>query len=135
MRITGIMAILVLALILFPSVTKTFLNLHKVNWYVLNNQQDVRALKEFRKPGAGTEVLPEQVQLMLRLLKRSNVVSFRFSPAVGENPEIMQRLVEGAYPLRVMQTSRHLIHQATELVPAGCSSIASEGGVSLAYCP
>ncbi len=127
-------AILVAAIFMFPTVTETFVNLNAVGWQMLSRRHEVPAFRESGRPRGGEQVLPREVQIMVGLLRQFGVDSYRFSAGIAAKGPIMQRLVEGAYPIKVSPASPYLVMFAGEPLPAGCSRAALQEGVGLAYC-
>ncbi len=120
----------------FPLIPDTFLNLHQVGWRVVtDNEGRARVFSDLTKARSGEHVLPEEVQTMIGLLREYDADSFRFSPGIRDNEEIMQRLVEGAYPLQVSPAAHFFLHTEQEPVPAACRPVKTIRGISLAYCP
>lgn len=125
--------ILCLSLYLFPSVLDTIILLGNVETKMLVNWKNVEAFRESRIPLGGEYVLPPEVQVMITMLRRSGADSFRYSDAIRSNGGMTQRLVEGAYPIRVSPGSRFLVLLEGEPLPAGMNVLASGEGVVLAY--
>jgi hypothetical protein len=80
------------------------------------------------------EVLPGSVRSAIGLLAAARADSYRCSAGVLQNGEMMQRLVEGAYPLRMSEKAPHLVRLDSEPSPAGCSEMSRRRGVALDLC-
>jgi hypothetical protein len=85
-------------------------------------------------PNSGLYVLPPKVRAGIRLLQEQRLTSFRISPAMNRYSEI-QRLIEGAYPIRVLEKSAYCLMFSNEQVPSGCAVISGTEEVTLVYCP
>lgn len=129
-----LIAILVATLFMFPRVTETVATLHAVDWQMLTHCTEVSAFRESGLPRSGEFVLPKEVQVMVGMLRAVQVNSFRFSTEIANRGPTMQRLVEGAYPIRASGTAPYLVLLEGEQLPVGCSQLVVQEGVGLAYC-
>jgi hypothetical protein len=111
-----------------------FKHLHRVDWQIIAKQAS-RAFTDLQQPQGGEYVLPVEVQVMLHFLRTAHADAFRFSPGIDDNMEISQRLVEGAYPLRVVDKAHYYLSMEQEPLPQACRPLMSQGGIILAYCP
>lgn len=111
----------------------TIILLGRVEAKILANWRNVEAFRESHIPLGGEYVLPPEVQVMISMLRSSGADSFRYSDAIRHNGGMMQRLVEGAYPIKVSPGSRFLVLLEGEPLPAGMNILASGEGVVLAY--
>lgn len=111
-----------------------FKNLHQVGWQIIANRGS-GAFADLQKPRGGEYVLPVEVQVMLNFLRTANADSFRVSRVIDDNWMIMHRLVEGAYPLRVVDNAHYYLYMEQEPLPWACRPLMSQGGIALAYCP
>lgn len=134
-RSAAVVAVLILAVLIFPSGKDTFVFLHRLDFAVLSHAGEVQELTDLRTPGAGEYVLPPEVQVMIGLLRFHRVDAFRFSPAIADKPVFAQRLTEGAYPRRVVPDAPYLVYFVGEQTPGTCRTIGAQEGVALAYCP
>ena len=96
----------------------------------------VPLLQEWGAPQGGEWVLPAKVRTMLALLRENHVQEFRYSQTIERDPDesVVQRLAEGAYPIRIMKRARHLLLLSQESLPVGCGVIATRQEVVLADC-
>jgi len=85
-------------------------------------------------PNSGLHVLPPKVQAGIRLLQEQRLDSFRISSAINRYGEL-QRLIEGAYPIRVLEKSAYCLMFSNEQIPLGCAVVSGAEGVILVYCP
>jgi hypothetical protein len=131
----SVIAMLVASMQLFPSSKDTISFLHKTDFNVLCHLNSIRQVKDLQTPLAGEYVLPPEVQVMIALLRTSRVETFRYSAAIQANLLFRQRLVEGAYPLRVTETSHFLVYFLDEPMPGVCKTLAVREGVAIAHCP
>jgi hypothetical protein len=65
-------------------------------------------------PNTGLEVLPVPVQDMLRILKKTNKETYKLSPEISSDGEIMQRIVEAAWPRKLEETSPYIFINSDE---------------------
>lgn len=127
--------IVLLSVLMFPVTFETFLNLHRFGWHFFaDNEYRKKTIQELSQARSGEYVLPVEVQTMIELLRANKVDSFRFSRGIATNDENKQRLVEGAYPIKVSPLAHYILLLDQEPLPAGCHSIMSKGGFTLAYC-
>jgi hypothetical protein len=94
------------------------------------------ALLEWRTERAGETLLAAKVQSMLALLRDNESKTFRFSPGIAAEPDpsVVQRLAEGAYPIRYSQDAKDLLLLANEPVDPRCAIVARKLEVVLARC-
>jgi hypothetical protein len=128
-------AVLCLSLYLFPAAGETILLLARVETAMLRHRDAVPAFTEAAAPGAGLFVLPPQVQVMISMLRTAGADSFRFSEGIGKDGGMMQRLVEGGYPLRCTPEAPFLVSLEGEAVPPGWTILMHGEGVTLAHRP
>lgn len=134
-RYGAVAALTILSLLWFPMVVTTTRDLHLAGWQIMKHLRDLPALSDLQQPRGGEYVLPPRVQVMVYFLRSVNAATFRFSPGIGADGPTMQRLVEGAYPIRAVEVSPFYLYLEQEPLPAGCRTIMAEGGVALAHCP
>lgn len=93
-------------------------------------------LQEWRTGRAGETVLPPKVQAMLALLRENRVESYRYSDTIAQDPDtsVVQRIAEGAYPIRWSANARHVLLSSSEPLVAMCKAVASRQEVVLAHC-
>ena len=133
-RLTAIL-FLVLFLALFRDAPRTAADL-VVTWgRVLSSGDLGPLLAQAGAPGAGEHVLPPPAKAGIALLRSFRVAAFRISPALGQDVEVRQRLVEGAYPVRCSDSAPYLLQLASEPLAAQCSRLSSTGGIDLVHCP
>ncbi len=131
----AVAALTILALVWFPVAGRTARDLHVVGWQIVTHLRDLPVLAELQQPRGGEFILPRRVQVMVYFLRAVNAATFRFSPGIGADGPTMQRLVEGAYPIRAVEASPLYLYLEHEPLPAGCGVIMAEEGVALAHCP
>jgi hypothetical protein len=135
-KILCVVGLLILSLVLFRTSTTTAVVLHSGWINVLGADSALHRLwSQFSTPSAGEHVLPPPVQAGIMLLRSNHVSSFRYSPAIGKDEEIRQRLIEGAYPLRNDDQARFCLSYESEPVAPTCVILARTGGMVLADCP
>ena len=125
-------SIVCLSLALFPSTFETMFLLGRVETTLLANRDDLIAFREYSIPRGGEYVLPPEVQTTIALMRTFGVKSFQYSEGFRRNGGMMQRLVEGAYPIKVSSASPYLVLLEGEPIPAGMKILARGGGVILA---
>ena len=134
-RYGAVAALTILALAWFPLAGTTARDLHVVGWQIATHLRGLPGIAELQQPRGGEFVLPRRVQVMVYFLRAVNADTFRFSPGIGADGPTMQRLVEGAYPIRVVEASPLYLYLEHEPLPAGCGVIMAAEGVALAHCP
>lgn len=131
----GVVAVLtVLSILWFPMVGKTARDLHVVGGQIVTQLHEVPMVRELRQPRGGEYVLPPRVQVMIHFLRSVNAATFSFSSAIAADGPTMQRIVEGAYPIRAVEGSPFYLYLEHEQLPGGCTAVMAEGGVALAHC-
>ena len=99
-----LVAIPVLVIVLFnTSIIGTATQLKQWNLNTIQNYK--RALVNIFTPDSGRKVLPDQVRQMLSLLISNHITSYQLSPRLYQDPLIMQRIVESAWPIKMDSTS------------------------------
>lgn len=101
---------------------------------LLHGQHRQTALRDLLTPNSGEEVLPSLVRDMLTLLRRHGIQEFALSPEISASMVPNQRIVESAFPRKMVPTARHLLALAEEQLPVKCVQVAVEGGVQIAAC-
>jgi len=92
-------------------------------------------LAQFDTPGSGrNEALPPQVVAMLNLLEMRGADNFRLSPGIVANKKYYERVIEGAYPRLMSNSSSIYVQLEPEQLPPGCQNLVSQQGVTLAQC-
>ena len=66
-------------------------------------------------PNSGQGVLPPQVLTMISLLKENNVENYKLAEKFSTDVVIYQRIVEGAWPIRLENNSSYTLLAADEL--------------------
>lgn len=135
LRQVGVLLILGLTIHLFPTLLSTPETLSDFYTDLWPRSETLR--REWRTERAGETVLPGKVQTMLALLREQRAATFRYSDAIAHDPNtsIVQRIAEGAYPIRWSASAQHFLSLAHEAVDARCTRLASRDEVVLAYCP
>lgn len=123
--------VVVLTLAMFPSIVRT-VSLVSAPAAIRNAGAEFEAA---RTPGSGEDVLPPKVRVMIGMLKYFQADSFAYSDAIKANGGMMQRLVEGAYPIRCTPQAPFLLFLEGEPLPVGWKLLAAQEGVALAARP
>lgn len=126
--------LIALASVLMFDICRHCENLYRLERRIIANLGG-GALSDLCKPGGGENVLPIEVQVMLSFLRSAKADSFTFSRAIAHNVKRTQRLVEGAYPLRVDENAHYHLYMEHEPLPQACRPLMNRGGIALAYCP
>ena len=133
-RLTAIL-LLALFLVLFREAPRTAADL-AITWgRVLASGDLGPLLAQAGTPGAGEHVLPPAAKAGIAQLRSFRVASFRISPALAQDVEVLQRLVEGAYPIRCTDSAPYLLQLSSEPIAAQCTRLSSSGGIDLVHCP
>jgi hypothetical protein len=94
-----------------------------------------RTLAVVLEPGAGQEVLPDEVQQMLALMRAHHIGNYRLSPQLSEDTLIYQRTIEASWPVRMQLDSAYLFSRLAESVSdPDCAQIDQRRNVVLDYC-
>lgn len=120
---------------LFSTIPGNFLDLNEAAWAHFPPGRGTAALAEVQAAGGGAKVLPGNVQNMIALLAAAKAGDYRLSRCIAGNCTTLQRVVEGAYPLRLSQSSHYLLRLQSEPSPAGCTAVALKPGIALDRCP
>ncbi|QWV95083.1 hypothetical protein KP004_07865 [Geomonas oryzisoli] len=83
---------------------------------------------------AQPDPLPRGARAAIEMLHAAAADRYRFSAGVAADGAMMQRLVEGAYPLVVADEARYLVRLEGEPSPVGCDALARRKGVALDLC-
>src|SRR6266568_4667976 len=87
---------------------------------LLHGQHLRSALRNLVTQNSGEEVLPSLVRDMLALLRRHDVQEYAISPEISANLVLHQRVIESAFPKRMVPTAHYLLALAEEHLPLGC---------------
>jgi hypothetical protein len=101
---------------------------------LLDGQQLRSALRNLVTQNSGEEVLPSLVRDMLALLRRHAIQEYAISPEISVNMVLHGRIIESAFPKRMVPTAHYLLALAEERLPPGCQRLQTEGGVQVAAC-
>jgi hypothetical protein len=101
---------------------------------LLKGQQLRSALRNLVTQNSGEEVLPSLVRDMLALLRRHAIQEYAISPEISANMVLHQRVIESAFPKRMVPTAHYLLALAEERLPRGWRRLQTEGGVQVAAC-
>ncbi len=87
-------------------------------------------------PNTGREVLPKQVQNMLSLIQEVDIEDYKLSAEISLNGEVVQRIVESAWPVKLEKSSSYnFIIDKEKMEYAGCTNIKQLEDIILVYCP
>lgn len=104
-----------------------------VNWEVYRSGRIGTLLDNLATPHSGEkEVLPEQVQFILKFLRTNHVKSISISPAIAKNRFIAQPLTEGVYPIIVKDSADVFVSYSKEALPSGLVTLMVEKGIRIA---
>jgi len=65
-------------------------------------------------PRSGEIALTKPVLYTVEMLRANDIDRFRLSPAVGEEPFVRQRLIEGAWPIRFDESASFMVAYLSE---------------------
>jgi hypothetical protein len=92
-------------------------------------------LSNFFTPNSGQGVLPAKVLTMISILKENNIESYKISDKFSNDIVIYQRIVEGAWPIKLENTSSYTLISTEELnLYNGCKTIDEKEDVILVDC-
>lgn len=124
----------ILVFILFNSLTLESLLILK-NSDLPSIQHPKAQLSNLFMPNSGQEVLPANVLTMISLLKENNVESYKLSDKFSSDIVTYQRIVEGAWPIRLENTSTYTLLSVDELsLYKNCVIIEKKEDVILVNC-
>ncbi len=95
-----------------------------------------RNLTEAMTPHGGERVLPPGILEAIGLLRGNGVERYRASPRVANpgNPLMIQRLIEGAWPIRQVAEAPWYLANIGEPLPADCQLVERRHDYQLARC-
>ena len=82
-------------------------------------------------PLAGENVLPVAVREMIGIARRLRLQDYALSPTLAKDLETVQRMTEGAWPVRLASASRHSFFAKNETLPDACRPL--EAGFEVIY--
>jgi hypothetical protein len=101
-----LVAIPVVMLIIFnTSIVDSIVQLERSNLNSIQNYQ--QTLAHIFTPNSGREVLPGQVRQMLSLLISNHVTNYQLSHQLYQDPLLMERIVESAWPIKMDSASSY----------------------------
>jgi len=80
------------------------------------------------------EVLPSLVRDMLACCAGNDIQEYATSPEILTNMVLDQRVIESAFPKRMVPTAHYLLALAEEHLPPGCRRLEVERGIQVAAC-
>jgi hypothetical protein len=130
-----VLLVLGVTVYVFPAVSATPRMLWSSYVALVNQGESLRS--QWRAERAGENVLPAKVKVMLALLRDNHVETFRYSDGIARDPEesTVQRLSEGAYPIRLASDAHHLLLLPKEVLEPPCRAVSYTQEAVLAYCP
>lgn len=129
-----LVAIPVLVIVLF-STTIIDTGAQLKQWNLNTAQNYKRTLIDIFTPNAGQNVLPITVRRMLSLLQDNNITSYRLLDHLYQDPLIMQRIVESAWPIKLDNASPYILRSLDEINnDSRCIEIDHRKEVALDYC-
>lgn len=92
-------------------------------------------LKNLFTADTGLEVLPDSVQTMLTMMHAANIENYYLSPGYYGDGEIMQRIVESAWPIKLEESSQYIfITDKDNDLYQDCSIVANMKEINLVKC-
>jgi uncharacterized membrane protein YbhN (UPF0104 family) len=101
---------------------------------LLHNGRGLSALGDLVTSNSGEQVLPPLVREMLALLRQRDILEYALSPQIAADLLLNQRIIESAFPRRVVPTAPYLLARVGEQLPPKCGPLAVEMGIQLAWC-
>lgn len=92
------------------------------------------AFHDLVTPSSGEQVLPPAVRDMLALLRKNDIKEYALSPQISADPLLHQRIVESAFPRKMLPRGTYLLALPREELPARCSPLANEEEAQVAAC-
>jgi len=98
-------------------------------------QHPKAGLSDLFTPDSGQGVLPPKVLTMISILKENGIESYKLSEEFSNDVVIYQRIVEGAWPIRLEETSPFVLIASDEIVDyQDCMIIEEKEDVVLVNC-
>lgn len=89
-----------------------------LNWDKIRSGNAGRFYEKLSTPHSGEdEVLPKEVQSVLKYLRANKIKTIGMTPAIAKNRFIAQPLTESAYPITVSNSSNIFVSYSSELLP------------------
>lgn len=131
----NIFGVLILATLLgqFPGIGKTIDDLRRTSVRVVKTLISGKAGEYFR-PRAGEEEIEGNALGAIRLLRESKSTEYQASERV-RRIHWYQRIVEGAWPIRVVESAAVRLFLTAEFLPKNCQKRGEKNGMVLAVCP
>ena len=121
--------ILVVGLFSFPTIANIAL-LNSRSFSVLEH-----SLSNIFSPNSGQDVLPFQVQQMLDLMETHQLNSYQLSDQIYLDPLVLQRITEGAWPIKIDAKSPNLLGTLSDIeADPACILVAQRESIALGYC-
>jgi hypothetical protein len=92
-------------------------------------------LKKLKLPELGEDVVPPAVLEIRRIANRQGLAEFRLSPKLAAVPFVLQRVTEGAWPIRYDEDAKAVFLEKAEPLWDGCTLVTSGDLVKHAHCP
>ncbi len=90
--------------------------------------------REFFQPRSGEQVIDKPARAAIELLRENQVTEYQASKGV-ENVVSYQRIIEGAWPIRVTDSAPVRLLVTSEKTPKNCKKLGEKDGMLLASCP
>ena len=87
---------------------------------------------KFFAPRAGEDRLPPAAQIMIKFLRENKTTQYQLSPKAYDL--VSQRIVEGAWPIRVTESAPARFYLVAEALPKNCKKKGEESGIVFALC-
>ncbi|MCO5142342.1 MAG: hypothetical protein M9962_04535 [Oligoflexia bacterium] len=125
--------ILVLFLILFQNVGKTFDDLRRSTFRTLGDFASGEAPK-LSQAREGENIIEAQAREVIYLLRENRIEKYSVSKLI-EKEYWYHRIVEGAWPIRISTQATTKIFSNIETLPTECKKIGASHGFVIASCP
>lgn len=130
-----VIGVFVLVIVLFKTpVLDTWIEIRETNLQAFQSFKP--SIARLFIPNSGRDALPKHVQQMLSLIEENGIPDYRLSDSYEQNPEINQRIVESAWPVKKEASSQYIlltVEEATTLMD--CSEVGKRKDVALVHCP
>lgn len=128
-----IFPLLLLFIVFNTSTIDYLLQLRKID--IPTIRQPEKSLDIFFTPNAGLEVLPHEVQTMLTILNATKIEEYKLDQDIYHNGEVMQRIVESAWPIKMDEASPYIFIPARNTDQyQTCSIMKTVEDISLVDC-
>ena len=97
-------------------------------WPIFHSVNPLRSEAGFKR------AMPKDAFDSVMMLRKQKLGQFMLGPGIWKRPMILQRTVEGAYPIRGKLKSKNIVDYADRIDLERCRVVARRGRMALAIC-